>query len=298
MTPLRLRQISAVLFTAFTAVILLTGCQAAAGSPPGAEKSAHGEGYEWFYESFDSGKRAAYDAFRISAERPFDGEPVPVRDKSGNIIEINTSDLAMVYQGFLYDHPEVFWLSGQYNYRVGSADGAEETADAVCVIPIPASEQELRAMKREFDSAAEDCLQRVSDSDGEREKAKILYDCLADRIEYEEEALYDSTLLNEHTAYGAICGKKAVCDGIALAYKYLLDRCGIRCILIPGISEGTPHVWNTVYWDDEWHESDLTWDTVSEGISRGQYFDLTTEEMSKDHEREEEGIALMIPVAD
>ena len=91
--------------------------------------------------------------------------------------------------------------------------------------------------------------------------------------------------------------KKGVCDGIALAYKYLLDRCGIRCILIPGTSEGVSHVWNTVFWDEKWHESDLTWDTVSGINDSGQYFDLTTEEMSKDHEREKEGIALMAPLA-
>ena len=133
---------------------------------------------------------------------------------------------------------------------------------------------------------------------GDREKAKILYESLAGEIEYEEEALYDSALLNEHTAYGAVCKKKAVCDGMALAYKYLLDRCGIRCILIPGTSEGAPHVWNTVFWDERWHESDLTWDTVSEAKEGGQYFDLTSEEMNKDHEREKEGIAIRIPLAD
>ena len=55
---------------------------------------------------------------------------------------------------------------------------------------------------------------------------------------------------------------------------------------------------NTVFWDEKWHESDLTWDTVSGVNNSGQYFDLTTEEMSKDHEREKEGIALMAPLAD
>ena len=45
-------------------------------------------------------------------------------------------------------------------------------------------------------------------------------------------------------------------------------------------------------------KSDLTWDTVSGVNDSGQYFDLTTEEMSKDHEREREGIALMAPLAD
>ncbi len=72
----------------------------------------------------------------------------------------------------------------------------------------------------------------------------------------------------------------------------------IRCILIPGTGEGMPHVWNTVFWDEKWHESDPSWDTVSDEINSGQYFDLTTAEMGKDHEREETGIALLVPIAD
>lgn len=293
-------QIIAMLFAVFISTILISGCAESKETqkPPGAGKSAHGEGFEWFYESFDEKKTAAYDAFRISAERPFDSEPVPIRDKSGTVTEIAVSDLAAAYQGFLYDHPEVFWLSGSYNYRVSGDSGGEEMADAVSVIPIPDSEHDLRAMKKEFESAVEYYLRKAADAEGDREKAKILYDSLAGEIEYEEEALYDSALLNEHTAYGAVCKKKAVCDGMALAYKYLLDRCGIRCILIPGTSEGAPHVWNTVFWDERWHESDLTWDTVSEAKEGGQYFDLTSEEMNKDHEREKEGIAIRIPLAD
>lgn len=293
-------KIIAMLFAVFISTILISGCAESKETqkPPGAGKSAHGEGFEWFYESFDEKKAAAYDAFRISAERPFDSEPVPIRDKSGTVTEIAVSDLAAAYQGFLYDHPEVFWLSGSYNYRVSGDSGGEEMADAVSVIPIPDSEHDLRAMKKEFESAVEYYLRKAADAEGDREKAKILYDSLAGEIEYEEEALYDSALLNEHTAYGAVCKKKAVCDGMALAYKYLLDRCGIRCILIPGTSEGAPHVWNTVFWDERWHESDLTWDTVSEAKEGGQYFDLTSEEMNKDHEREKEGIAIRIPLAD
>ena len=297
---MRPRRTAAFLFTAVIAAIILSGCSAKTKpeSPEGAESTAQTESFEWFYESFDDAEKAAYDAFRISAERPFDSEPVLLKDKSGKETEIPAGDLAMVYQGFLYDHPEVFWLSSSYNYRAGSIIAGEETADAVSVIPIPESLAELDAMEREFDTASREILSSASTAETDREKATVLYNLLTAGTEYEEEALYNSTLQNEHTAYGAVCEKKAVCDGIGLAYKYLLDRCGIKCILIPGTGDGMPHVWNTVFWDGKWHESDPSWDTVSEDTKSGQYFDLTTVEMSKDHEREREGIALLIPVAD
>ena len=300
MKQLRLRKTAAILFATFIATSILSGCTASAEAESSKEAAnmSQEEGFEWFYKSFNEAEMAAYDAFRISAGKPFDSKPVPIKDKSGKETEIPVSDLSMVYQGFLYDHPEIFWLSSSYNYRVGGSSGGKETADAVSVIPIPESASELDAMVREFDTASGEILSSISGVEENREKARILYNCLTDGTKYEEEALYDSTLQNEHTAYGAVCEKKAVCDGFALTYKYLLDRCGIRCILIPGVGDGMPHVWNLVFWDGKWHESDPSWDTVSEGISSGQYFDLTTVEMSKDHKRETEGIALLIPVAD
>ena len=296
MNALRIYRVAAL----FAAAVILAGCSAAAETESQAEaENRNGDnGVEWFYETFDDAQAAAYDAFRISAERPFESEPVLITHKSGKSTLVPVSDLAMVYQGFLYDHPEIFWLSSSYNYRVSVMSGGEETADAVSVIPIPESESELNARKKEFENAANEILDKTLTEAGDGGKAQILYDCLTAGTEYEEEALYNSALMNEHTAYGALCEKRAVCDGIALAYKYLLDRCGIRCLLIPGTAEGMPHVWNTAFWDGKWHESDPSWDTGSEDIYSGQYFDLTTVEMSKDHEREETGIALLIPVAD
>lgn len=291
-----LTALSAVLMAA----IVLAGCgsSAAAGNEETGRNENSAEAFEWFYGSFDDTQKAAYDAFRTAADSPFASDPVTIGNEQDGVAELSVSDLDTVYQGFLYDHPEIFWLSSSYSYRVSGSAAGEETADAVSVIPIPETAEELDLQIREFESAAQNMLDRAEKADGDRERAEILYRCLTDEIEYEEEALYDSTLQNEHTAYGAIAKKEAVCDGFALAYKYLLDRCGIKCILIPGTSEGMPHVWNTVFWDNAWHEADPTWDAASEADNRGQYFDLTTEEMNKDHTREADGIALLIPAAE
>ena len=67
--------------------------------------------------------------------------------------------------------------------------------------------------------------------------------------------------------------------------------------MVPGESGGAAHVWNLVYWDGSWHETDLTWDIASDGNERMQYFDLSTEEMNKDHRREQVGIATAVPTA-
>ena len=288
----------------FAAVILITVILGSAqtGCGSGGTQSVrdntetlHQQPEEWFYDSFDPVKKAAYDAFRIAAENPFDEEPVPIRNEEGETASISIKDLDEAYQGFLYDHPEVFWLSRTYRYRAAADSGQEEFADAVAVVPLSESEEDLNNRKKEFEIAASGFLQEIEDSDNDKDRAAAIYDKIASQTLYEGEALYDDSYESGHTAYSVVTGKRGVCDGIALAYKYLLSECGIRCIVIPGESEGTAHVWNTVYWDDSWHEADLTWDTASEENDSMQYFDLSTEEMNKDHSREKEGIALAIP---
>ena len=287
-----------------TALIIVLSVLAAAGcAAADKEKSASSDfntdeaDARWFYSAFDAEYRAAYTAFDKAADELWSSEPVQIIDGKGKPLTISVKDLDRVYQGFLYDHPAYFWLGRSYSYRVNGSDRDGETADAVLLVPEVDSKKELEERRKIFESSAEKILTAVQKSESEKVRAQQIYDLLADGTEYVEEAAYDEGLLTEHTAYGAIVERRAVCDGFALAYKYLLDQCGIRNTLIPGESEGAPHVWNTVYWDESWHEADLTWDASSAAHDKRQYFDLTTEEMEKDHSRETDGIAGLVPAA-
>ncbi len=286
-----------ILLSVAVLILFTAGCHSRESSADSAASQEPPQSSEWFYESFDDTRRAAYDAFRKATQNPFTPDPVLITGADGDKTQLPLSELALVYQGFLYDHPEVFWLSSSFHYRVSGTTAGEELADAVGLIPIPQSGEELSEQIRLFESAAQQMLDKADRAADDKERAAILYNCIIENTQYREEALYDNTLLAEHTAYGAIVGKAAVCDGIALAYKYLLDRCGIASIVIPGRSAGNPHVWITVFWEGRWHEADPTWDIASKDNEKGQYFDLTTKEMNKDHLRETKGIASSIPFA-
>ena len=292
------RRLAAAILLAGLAVSSLGACGPGGGSDGGnREETADSQSEEWFYDHFDEERKMAYDAFRIAAQDPLSGEPVPVRSEQGETKSIPVRVLDEVYQGFLFDHPEVFWLSRTYGYRSGGESTGEETADAVAVAALPESEEALGSQKEEFEDAASEFLRGVEKTENDRDKAAAIYEKLAVQTEYEEEAVYDDRFEADHTAYNVITGRRGVCDGIALAYKYLLSRCGIRCLVVPGESGGAAHVWNLVYWDGSWHETDLTWDIASDGNERMQYFDLSTEEMNKDHRREQVGIATAVPTA-
>lgn len=251
----------------------------------------------FFYESFDSEQKSAYDAFMKSAEDPFSGRETEILNGNGDIIAMPRESLDLVYQGMLYDHPELFWLDRTYAYRPVSGGNGEEMADAVAVIPIAASGNELDDLKHEFDQCADSLLEGIDPGIGDGSTARQIYERLIRHAVYRGEAADDPSFVTEHTAFGAIAGRSAVCDGFALAYRYLLTKRDIPCLVIPGESGGTAHTWNTAFWDGSWHEVDPAWDASlgESGVFR--YFDLTTEEMNKDHSRETGGLSELIPVS-
>lgn len=61
-----------------------------------------------------------------------------------------------------------------------------------------------------------------------------------------------------HTA-GALLLGNAVCQGIGLGFKCVMDELCIPCVCVRGEHEGEPHCWNLVYCR-QWHPFDLTVD--------------------------------------
>ena len=131
---------AAAVLIAFKAGTALIGCGSGGGHAGLCrEETDLPNTDEWFYDSFDDTGKMAYDAFRKAAEEPFGEEPVPILGEKGESAEISVERLDQVYQGFLYDHPEVFWLSRTYRYRVSGGSGPEEFADAVAAVPLAGS---------------------------------------------------------------------------------------------------------------------------------------------------------------
>ena len=214
--------------------LLCVGCGMAPGKAESASHETVKDG-EWFYHAFDDTQKKVYDAFRASSEDPFGQALIPLaidKGEDGGESGIPIAEIDTVYQGFLYDHPELFWLATTYSYQLAGldADGGE-MADAVAVIPISETPEALAAHKEAFEAAAKEFLTGIGDPDSDRECAKAVYERMAGTIEYTGEAMYDDAMQMQHTAYGALVEQKAVCDGFALAYRYLLSQRGIPCLV-------------------------------------------------------------------
>lgn len=87
------------------------------------------------------------------------------------------------------------------------------------------------------------------------------HDLLVDNVEY------DKTLSNQNirNVYGTLCNNKAVCEGYAKTFKYMMDAVNIPCIVVIGNAtnskgENESHAWNYVKIDGIWYGIDATWD--------------------------------------
>ncbi|MGN0387107.1 MAG: InlB B-repeat-containing protein [Lachnospiraceae bacterium] len=104
-----------------------------------------------------------------------------------------------------------------------------------------------------FNRAVTRAMEKISDSSlTDMQKAIILHDYLAIQVEY------DNTTSNCYSAFGALAEGKAVCQGYALAYKYLLNKAGIDCYMVT--SESLNHAWNLVEINGNYYHVDVTWD--------------------------------------
>ena len=80
-----------------------------------------------------------------------------------------------------------------------------------------------------------------------------------------------------HTAYGALCSKKAVCDGFSSGFELILKELGIDSMIIAGYAKGG-HAWNMVRLDGMWYEVDTTWALSGSGTLGHDWFNRTTAE--------------------
>lgn len=154
--------------------------------------------------------------------------------------------------------------------------------------------EKVSALRAEADLKAEELAGKlIKPGMSEYQKVLAVHDYLIRNSIYDRaNADNDSVPPEEHEAYGVIVDGIGVCDSYAKAVKLLLDKAGVRCILVEGTGAEAPgqsadHAWNIVRIDGEYYHVDATWDDVSEergsGVVAYHYFNLNDEELQKTH---------------
>lgn len=163
------------------------------------------------------------------------------------------------------DHPEVFYVdfpkltlrttqdqAGNKHVYIGSGRNASYLTGAF------AGTAEVEAAIAEFDARVDAIVagaKAVTDKKGDSLQAaqiEYVHDEIIDHVSYRLEdtaAFGNAPLLG--TPYGVLVKKQGVCEGYARAFKTVLDRLGINCILVQGVHQydgeaAVGHMWNAV----------------------------------------------------
>lgn len=183
---------------------------------------------------------------------------------------------------FYYINQTVIRMTGQAGYYVLLPEYLYTNSE------IEKLDQDIRNILRRIDVKA----RQIRSNEFRLEK--FLHDSVVKSVAYDYDSLQKTDCFNAHSIVGAFLDKKAVCEGIAKAFKLLCNEYAMKCIVVLGKADpngdfsGTSyHAWNLVKVGNGSYHVDVTWDnmfdTGLEHISYD-YFNVTTEDIAKDHQ--------------
>ena len=213
--------------------------------------------------------------------------------KTGNIQlgKGTKKDAIIAMYAMKYDHPELFWLG--FEYGIGENDDSVYMRfDKGDLKGYTYTHNERVTMMSELKSGVETILDECIASDmSDFEKEVAIHDWLCQNVVYDNTVTdYEKIAENKRenpspwTAYGAIVNRVAVCEGYSKAFQLLMYCVGINSNLVCGsVTDGSPHMWNTVMLDNDWYYVDVLWDDVDEDNVTHTFLNVDSEMISKTH---------------
>ena len=260
---------------------------------------------KYFYNQLEEPSQTIYKAFESNKENMKSGTyRIDLGNSFSDILnQTNGSDLLGQYyqsaiEAYTYDNPEIFYLSpnkmylnietttlgNSVTYNVYINNGNENNY----FIDEFTSQAQVESAISQIEQVKNQIVQNRSGN--VYDDIRMVHDYLVENIEY------DTTISqsNIYNVYGALVNGRAVCEGYARGFKYLMYELGIPCTLVIGTgtnSQGQTenHAWNYVQLNGNWYAIDCTWDDpvsstgyVSQS-SRYRYFLKGSSEFLQDH---------------
>ncbi len=197
-------------------------------------------------------------------------------------VSLSEGSIRVALEAFNCDHPEIFWITNSFGYY---------SDDGVTIVQLYSeySTSSINTMQQELNTAVASFVEDIPKGLSEYEREKYIHDKLLQSCVYNEEADSSNGKETAFTIYGALVENLAVCEGYSKSMQYMLKLVGIESVTVNGYSKNELHQWNLVNIDDNWYHLDTTWndqdgnENHSEAIVYS-YFNITDEEIEKDHE--------------
>lgn len=201
----------------------------------------------------------------------------------------STEEIQELYLRVLFDNP-LFYYVNQTVIRLAGSLG--------CYVLLPEylySQKEIMAINNDIRTVIKKIDEKANVFiNNQFRLEKFLHDSVVKSVAYDYDSLMKNDCFNAHSIVGAFLENKAVCEGIAKAFKVLCNEYQIKCIVVlgkadpMGVFDGNSyHAWNLVKIQDNSYHVDPTWDNMFHDGLRHisyDYFNVTTEEILLDHQ--------------
>ena len=263
--------------------------------------------FKFFYNQLTSNQKTIYDGLQNNKNNLKQvNYVINYKDTFSDILsqengaDILGDDYQSAIEAFTHDNPDIFYLDvnkmylnietttkmfkTKYNVYISAANGSNYLSNEF------QSTAQIEKAILEIEQIKNRIIANLKGTD--YQNILYLHDYLIENIEYDSS--YEQT--GTYSIYGALIGKKCVCEGYAKAFKYLANCAGYECELMQGIATNSSgqsenHAWNCVKLNNIWYEVDTTWDDpiVIGGNGKAtnemkyRYFLKGTNSFDKDH---------------
>ena len=221
----------------------------------------------FFYDQIGEGPKIMYDTILANIDTLKAGSGT-IDFPTNDVLADN--DFQTAWDAFKLDHPEVFYVDTSqlslvtqktsyvffnkvtYKYSISEKEGGyyigsfktkEDLDDAIMAVDSVTNSIKAGATGSRYN------------------QIKYVHDWIVDHAEYNKGS--EDT---DDSIYGILVKKKAVCEGYANTFKYLMDELNIPCVIVYGnatnsTGETEAHAWNYVQLENgNWYAIDVTWD--------------------------------------
>ena len=175
---------------------------------------------------------------------------------------LTLDDVSEIFFNLLYSHPEYYYVE-TFSYILFG-----QYIKSIEVNYIEIDPSVIARTYENIEKATDDIMIYIDDDMTDFEKVMTVHNRMIAEYDYN----YDATAEDYDTTKGdfdirIMVKKTGVCQGYALAFKYVMDMLSIDCIFAR--SDAMCHGWNLVKVDGNWYHIDLTWDDLGKDYFTG-----------------------------
>lgn len=130
------------------------------------------------------------------------------------------------------------------------------------------TDEEIALVKAEIQRVLEEL--EIDKNNFVQKDLRKIHDYLIKTVTYDEEYVEGDELTSSNKANGALIEKVALCSGYTDAFALFMDELGIKNFKVSTEN----HVWNVIYYNDQWLHVDVTWDDDEVNNKTTHYFFL------------------------